>query len=51
MLKDEENKIINLLMSNENLFVDKLLRVEFSEVKLQNGFTAQGLDNIEILEK
>jgi hypothetical protein len=51
MLRDEENKIINLLMSEEKLFANKLLRVEFSEVKLQNGFIAQGLDNIEILEK
>lgn len=51
MLKDEEDKIINLLMSDEKLFANKLLRVEFSEVKLQNNFTAQGLDKIEILEK
>ena len=38
-------------MSDEKLFANKLLRVEFSEVKLQNNFTAQGLDKIEILEK
>ena len=44
-------KAIQLIQADEKKYVNKLLKVEFTEVTEADGFTFQGLLNAEILEK
>ncbi|MCF8329957.1 MAG: hypothetical protein K9I37_06435, partial [Crocinitomicaceae bacterium] len=44
-------KAIKLIQADEKKYVNKLLKVEFTEVTEADGFTFQGLLNAEIIEK
>ena len=44
-------KAIQLIQADEKKYVNKLLKVEFTEVTEADGFTFQGLLNAEIIEK